>query len=719
VRRQGPSEEGAVLVFALLVVIIVMTISTSLLTVSSTNFRATTAYGDQAGNSGAAEAAVQTTANTIRRTLFNNSAGQHCFPDAAGSLTGGSDSFPLNDLVVEGSRHYSATVTCSHAPGSSSPVLINASNRPGMAILTLGDLTASGEPGLSIKALNAIAFKVHGAIYSNSDIQLVQGSVVDDQGVYAKRPCNAATIAGITPPPICSFSGATPSGADPGYAAAVTTVPGYVGAATYGAAATPLPFDQTFPNACKNTIVTFQPGYYDDAVELSKMMSSSGCAGSTFWFKPGPYYFDFHNGEDQALSGSSHVWTADTGSVVAGTPATADRKPVVNPTIPNSCVNPISKDNSTVDQGVQFAFGGDSQFVVNASKAEICGTYSTGSPPIAVYGVSSGDETLTTQGPLRMNTTSDSGNFANLNGIRTAGDGSVSTWTNNQSGNGTRTGASTATGYTVATTPPIPGTTLSQALLTVVHGDSAGTTQDSVKVTVKLPDNSSFDLTVPTYGDNALHTDVVDFSANATFLKYIHSAGLNNPISLTYAASVKHAGTETVDGMTLAMKYRLPAFRSEALSTINGTTNCLTVAYTGTGGSACAAIVSTQAPGNQFYIQGTAYLPKAALDISLNQATSQVFKFGVIARSLQVKVTGSSTFDQPIIEIPDDSPGNVVSTNVILSAYVCAGTSACSASGTPALRARVALIDPDPGAVLAGLRALNIQSWSTPGRSGG
>ena len=38
---------------------------------------------------------------------------------------------------------------------------------------------------------------------------------------------------------------------------------------------------------------------------------------------------------------------------------------------------------------------------------------------------------------------------------------------------------------------------------------------------------------------------------------------------------------------------------------------------------------------------------------------------------------------------------------------------------TPALRSRVGLIDPDPGAVILGLRALNIQSWSTPMRAGG
>src|SRR5437764_487511 len=128
-RRREASDDGAILVFAIILVIVVMTIATSLLTVSSTNLRATAVYNEQAGHTNAAEGAIQTAANSIRRTLFNNSAAQHCFPNAAGSLTSGSDTMQLNDYAVEGSHHYSAVVACAHAPGSSSPVLINTTNR--------------------------------------------------------------------------------------------------------------------------------------------------------------------------------------------------------------------------------------------------------------------------------------------------------------------------------------------------------------------------------------------------------------------------------------------------------------------------------------------------------------------------------------------------------------------------------------------------------------
>jgi Tfp pilus assembly protein PilX len=702
-RFRNQDDSGSALLFAVIVVFVVMLVVTSMLSLSAGNMRATAEYKDQAGTTSVADGAAQTAANTVRQTLFNNSAGQHCFPDALGSLSGGSDTLQLDDFAVQGGQHYSAAVACTHSGGSSSPVLISASNRPGMAILTTGDLAAQGEDGLSIKALNAVPFKVHGLIYSNSNVKMVSGSLLDDNGVYAKGACTGAGT--VTPAPICSFSGGTPSGADPAYVQP-TALPNYQA----------VPFAaQSFPNSCKNSVITFDPGYYDDAKSLSTLMSNSGCAGSTFWFKPGLYYFDFHNGDDPALPPGSHAWTVNTGALVAGTPVSPAGTTLAQPplpgslTVPGSCRNPITSNTAL---GVQFVFGGDSQFVVDAAKVEMCGTYSTSSPPIALYGATSGAEPQTMASGLHMTTGSGSGDFTTPNGMQIAGDGSLATWTNNSAG--TRTGASTVTGSIPAPSPS-PGTHLDAGALTVVHGNSAGDRRDNLTVTFRSGTSQSV-VTVPSYSDNVMHTDIIDLKVDPTFPGFLHGNGLG-ALDMTYSATVKHKGVETVDGITLDLTYRLPAYRSENSVVAGG--NCLALPYTGGGGSGCAALTSTQAPGNQFYIQGTAYAPRAAFDVSLNQATSQVFKFGVVARSLPIKVTGSSTFSQPVIEIPDDSPGSVVSTNVILSAYVCPTTSGCAASGTPALKARVALIDPDPGAVIAGLRALNIQSWSTPGRSGG
>ncbi len=722
-------DTGSALLFAVIVVFVVMLVVTSMLTLSSGNMRATAAYKDQASTTGAAEGAAQVAANSIRRGAtiaasglwngFNNSVGQHCFPGSGGSLiTGGSDTLQLDDVAVQGNQHYSAAVTCAHSGGSSSPVIINAANRPGLAILTTGTGALAGEEGLSIKALSSYPFIVHGPIYSNSNIDMVSGSLQDPNGVYAKGACIGA--GSITPAKICNYSGATPSGADPGYAPDKPTVlPAdypYQGSAQVSSPAATLPFDQTFPNSCKTKVIVFQPGYYDDAQALSTMMMNSGCKDSTFWFKPGSYYFDFHNGDDPTLPAGSHVWTVATGALVAGTPMNGGAvltQPPLSPSVPGSCRSPIT--SPLAGQGVQFVFGGDSQLVVDAAKVEICGSYSLAKPPIAIYGAVSGAETQETPTGLHLTLGSGSGNFSNPDNTQIAGDGQVATWIKTTSNS--QTGTSILSGFLPPSNIPTPGTHLDAALLKVVHSNTASVTADKRKVLIGLPDGTTITVSLNDRVGSGQFTDTIDLAANATFAKLVHDKGLTGPLTITYSATVGHAGTEAIDAVTLDMKYRLPAYRGQDSVVLGG--NCLTLPFTGGGGSGCAALTSTQAPSSQFFIQGTAYAPKSAFDISLNQSTSQVFKFGVVARSLQVKVTGSGGSGQPVIEIPDDAPGSVISTNIVLSVYVCPTTSGCVASGTPALRTRMALIDPDPGAVLESLRALNIQSWSTPMRSGG
>ena len=117
--------------------------------------------------------------------------------------------------------------------------------------------------------------------------------------------------------------------------------------------------------------------------------------------------------------------------------------------------------------------------------------------------------------------------------------------------------------------------------------------------------------------------------------------------------------------------------------------------------------------GNQFYIQGTTYAPGAVVDVTLNNAAEQIFRFGVIARSVWIKETGSFSYPGVVIEVPDDSPGFVFS--VYLLAYICPGAGTCAASGTEVLRAKVAFVDADPVNPTAGQRQVSVLSWSPPG----
>ena len=186
---------------------------------------------------------------------------------------------------------------------------------------------------------------------------------------------------------------------------------------------------------------------------------------------------------------------------------------------------------------------------------------------------------------------------------------------------------------------------------------------------------------------------------------------------MQYSSTVKHTGTEQVDSNQLDLSYTAPAFRAED-GLISGAANFLAAApYTGTGFGTCALLTSVNPSGNKFYVQGTTYAPKAVLDITLNNVATQVFRFGVISRSLFVKETGSFSYTAVVIQVPDDSPGYAF--GVFLNAYICPGSSTCNTTGPLKLRAKVAIIDstpdarrPTPDAPIAGQRQIDIESWS-------
>jgi hypothetical protein len=171
---------------------------------------------------------------------------------------------------------------------------------------------------------------------------------------------------------------------------------------------------------------------------------------------------------------------------------------------------------------------------------------------------------------------------------------------------------------------------------------------------------------------------------------------------------LKHAGIERIDSLRLELTFVPPAFR--------GASGCVTnTPYLGGGEAAanCSLVTAVNNSGNQFYVQGTTYAPKAALDITLNNAAEQVFRFGVISRSLWVKETGSFSYSGVVIEVPDDSPGFVFS--MYLTVYICPKSATCTPAGSPVLRSKVALVDSDPTTPHAGARQVTILSWSRPG----
>jgi hypothetical protein len=701
-------DTGATLVLALILITVVALVVGVLLSFGDTSVRTTVALRGQAadvyGSDGAAEAAI----TALRRSPFNNNTSSPTHPQCFGAGAGG-DTLLLNNFYpgTTGGAASSAAVTCTPDPNTGAAgglVPITTANKPGNAILTMG--TNAGEDGLNVKALSSsFPFKVHGSVVSNSNIRVTNGALESNVGVYARTGCSGTIVS--NPPPACS-SGPT---ADPNYQFEPA----------FGSPANAVPTYRPVPavaaSSCPGKVVTFQPGYYDDAQALSSLMNGTGsnpCKNSVWWFTPGIYYFDFHNSSNPLLGGSD-LWTVNDGQLVAGTPTNAAGTVLATPaspsTIPGSCHNPIK---STSAVGVQFLFGGDSRFeVTGTADAEICASYHTARPPIAVYGVKTGDETLVPTATVKPSTVTGADavygatvTAASLANVDSAG----AVWTKTTTAS--QTGAFTLGGYAPAATVPA-GSVLNSATLRVVYRNTAGVSADARTVVLTpTAGGAAISTTLPSTTGAAVQTALIDLYGSGTspLAAAVHTHGFSGA-SMAYSAKLAHAGVETIDAVQLDLSYTPPAFRAQDSAIPGG--NCLTSTYTGGSAGQCAVLSTPTAYKGAFYIQGTTYVPKSVIDLTLSNITSQVLRFGVVARSLWIKETGAITYSGPVIEVPDNSPGfGPGGTVVYLKVYLCEAAASCSAaSGKLSLRARVLIYDPtatpNPPA-----RQITIQSWA-------
>lgn len=681
-KRLARDDSGASLILALILITVIATVVSALMGLSDTSLRATLNMRDQASTSATAEAAVQAAVNNIRNSTFNAGTGQHCF--------GGSDTLSLANFAGTAS----ASVSCTADPITAHIQCATAAqcNRPNAAILTTGN--SATEDGITVDQPTGSTFRVHGPVFSNSTISINNGSLTTNNAVYARRACTGTITS--TPAASCSYGSPNALGNDPHYAAAISSPPVYRALPTCDTA---------------NSVVTFRPGYYDDAVGLTNMMAgNSSCRHSTWWFQPGTYYFDFHNASTTrgpSLSSGDDVWRIDDGYLVAGTPVNAAgaviSTPSVPATIPGACANPLANPTAT---GVQFIFGGDSQLQIKSGQAEICGTYSTSKPPVAIYGLTSGSATTTALTGLTPSAVTGTGGYTNATVARLSTvDNSYASWKSVKKNDSATV---TVTGYAPPAAIPA-GSMLTSATVQVTHRHSDNGSSDKLSVDLTPTGGNTISGTVTGHaGGGAFQTDTITLDAAATgaIANAIYSGTFTGAtIALTANLSANN-DTEDVDAVVLNLSYVAPALR--ALS------GCLTVVpYTG-GGSSCALVSSLNYSGNKFYVQGTTYAPGAVMDLTLNNSAEQVFEFGVVLRALWVKETGSLRYDGPVIQIPDDSPGYTLA--VYLTAYVCLSGGTCTPGSSSAiLRAKVALVDADLSSPTAGQRQVVVISWSGTG----
>ncbi|MGO4256734.1 hypothetical protein [Marmoricola sp. RAF53] len=683
-------DDGAVLIFALLITTTIALVVTALLTRGNGSLRATVELRSAAGTSYAADAAAKIAINNLRtgagfasnpnESGFNNSLdGVGCFGNTVGN--NGTDTLALNNFYpATGSQQNptSAVVECTGVSGTGqqgSPVPINNSNKPGYAIITLnGPLTTSDN------------LKVHGGIYSNSTIA---GQVTLDAGdAWAYGACTNTTVTA----PATKHCNAGVKISDPNYS---DDLGGTV------------PTLQTPPTSCTGGIAIFQPGYYDNASTLSAATSLCSVA----WFKPGTYYFDFHNDScanvcpSNLYGTSGNVWRTGGNAIIGGTPVNASgtviSQPSSNPTLPGSCQSPIT-DTSAV--GVQFVFGGSSQMYVDKNaQVELCGSYHSNRPPIVVYGLKTGNTpTATTDTARTASSVPAPGLFtgattANL----AAADGApkVATWTTTSAS--AQSTSLTAQGFAPSATVP-QGAVLTAATLHVRHQDADATSNSnaSAKVTIGTATTAALPLTASA---SMVTTDLAITGANLNTLQTaVHDNGYTSA-SVAYTANAKkNNATTTVDMITLDLTYYVPVLRGETGTCVDGTApSCKFLSMPG---------------GNNkilLYLQGTTYVPLADVDVQLGNFSAEVAKFGIVARQVEFAITnGNPSWTGPIFEIPDNSPGYGYSnSSVDLKVHLCPGQATCSTSAATALTSRVQIWDPS-GAPAPPGRQVSILSWS-------
>jgi hypothetical protein len=703
-------EEGASLVLAMVIVTAVSLVAASLLQYAGGGLRVNGRALDAVQDRYNVGASLDTAINDVRNSdYFNNSvAGQVC-------LNNGQRTY--SDLRVSGQP---VTVTCSPDPdsgGAAGLVPVNNSNKPSVALLTLG---AGGEPGLD-KSGNSV-LRIKGSVYSNSTAGTSSGTdcpatpqppaagancneiYVQGASLTAEGSCTGRIVATGTPGLSCNTGTHVTAGDDPG-----NTYP--AGYAQPSAGLTPA----SLPSCAGPSPVTFSPGYYDDAVGLTNLTTGSGsCRGKTFWFKPGTYYFDFHNSE-MPTSGSPvvpngpDVWTFDDvdAFLVAGTKQGWTTQATI---MPGSCISPLT---STSSQGVTFVFGGDSQFYMKRGNAEICGTWASDKPPIALYGAktTTGVPQSATLYPSSVTGTSGSPDFTGLSPVSAlasktdSGAGPVAAAVEKN-----KTAVLAVTGLSGLGGPIAARAVLDSATLTVRHGEKGATagTSLTVGITANRPGGRSTTKTLsPTVGSSSITYKEETLDLTSVLSQEMYAYGLSSAtapvlanVSLNTDSTSGQSVTEQVDYVQLTLTWKPLALRAQS--------GCITTV----GG--CPVIGTNAQSGKQLYIEGTAYLPKARVDITLNNVSGQVFRSGLVARSASLSISASSSYAGPVIELPDNAfaPAPL---DMFFAAYVCPSGSSC-ASPPPSVgwqlvgRAKARYTDtsftPVPGD-----RAVSVAAW--------
>lgn len=738
-------DDGAMLIFALIIITTVALVCGTLLVRGGTNFVATVSLRQVAADGYAADAAAKNAinalqlgekavdpgasypANTPNGWVFdNNIDGTGCFgfnPD--GSARTKVTYQNINPVAGPAPWSNTATVTCAPVPGTGIFGTAPGANDHG----TGRALTILGPAGLQVNPQgngNDALFQIHGDVASAGPITVDHG-ILQTTGTVSGHGCPSASSVDANGP--CTDSGGSVSDPFATRTPLLTSVPANLG--TWG--------------ACAGGVRTFQPGYYDDAQALTD--ATDGCTTSVF--VPGRYYFDFHNSPTDptyspyAMSGgSSNVWTINK-TVIGGITAGGTSQ------IPGRCKNPI--DNANLD-GVQFVFGGDSQILLghqgnSDGRVELCASGKDGIPPIAIFAL---DGTTAARGKLAAGyagtlqqtpkiaagTVTSSGQGSNRDFVPTPSSATLAAALSDLNGatakyssaNSNGTVSLTLNGLTPPTAIP-PGSLLTGAKVEVRHQEwvtgTSGNPTIAPRVSVNVGATSGvFNPAAQGLTNTSLlagtpmTTDTIDLAGSANLIKALGAAVHNgdlSAVSAVFAETAKGRTDAVVDSFKLLLTYTTPTLRGQTTTAIPG--NCIST-------GSCVFIQSANAASSSkwagsFVVQGVAYAPAGSISISLgNQTDIVAFRWGIVADHAALGSLNLFPFAYPVVSIPDAGPGfGATVTAVDLKVYLCQGNGPCSTSGPPALSSRVRMTDPvDPvtGLVDPGpeTRKTEVLSWA-------
>lgn len=472
---------------------------------------------------------------------------------------------------------------------------------PSQALLTMA---TGSEDGITVGSTLPGNVKIGGPVFSNSGINansiFNQGGI--DSGNYpliARGSCQG-NITGKDAQ--CDVGpGGHPEGNDPNYPSPLSVIPARQNVP-------PCP-------AATNKIITFSPGFYDDEASLTNL-TNGGCKNAVLWFQPGAYYFDF----DLANYGTGNVWfIADPSiNIVGGTPKGWSTTSATRPVIPSPGACKVDTDPAP-NTGVQFVWGGDSQWLFAAGNTELCASPDGNGRELVLYGQKTGNATptTTTYKPTAFTPTAGWASPLSPSNALNAIDNVVTTA--NLSGAG-KTASMTFNGYGTNAIPA--GSVITSVQLRVAHRESSPTSVNTLTATVN---GNGANCSIPITARTTLGTDPL-YNVSC-----ITTAAQLSTLNVVYAGKLNSSGSPAsaldLDGLEVVVNYTAPALRAQS--------GCILLPGGILGGNgACSFVALTSIFGGGFYLNGTVYAPLARLDLELTFATKVQATRGIIVRAI-------------------------------------------------------------------------------------